>query len=166
MCSQSILETPLDNAAFHLGAGGGVGRQMGVIYHDGARPASSELCSGPARSLEYLSRIFSLSFSFLKTRRILKAGTGKSPFTVLQETREIAAAHSEWKEIRPSIGRKGSWSLLTGATSGRSIWEPTWLSWVARMQWKWPSGQPPRGDCPFGVQSSVPKCCSLWNLLE
>lgn len=42
-----------------------------------------------------LSRVFSLSFSFLKTRRILKADTGESPFTVLQETREIAAAHSE-----------------------------------------------------------------------
>jgi hypothetical protein len=39
--------------------------------------------------------LFSLSVSFLKTGRIPKAGTGKSPFTVLQETREIAVAHSE-----------------------------------------------------------------------
>lgn len=105
----------------------GVGRWMVVPYHDGARTASSQLCPGPARSPVYLSRVFSLSFSFLKTRRILKAGTGKSPFTVLQETREIAAARSEWKEIRPSIGRKGSSSLLMGATSGRNIWELTWL---------------------------------------
>lgn len=72
----------------------GVGK-TGVIYHDAARPASSELCPGPARRLEYLSRVFSLSSSFLKTGRILKADTGKSPFIVLQEAREIAAAHSE-----------------------------------------------------------------------
>lgn len=72
----------------------GVGK-MGVIYHDGATPVSPELCSGPVRRPEYLSSIFSLSFSFLKTRRILKADTGKSPFIVLQETREIAAVRSE-----------------------------------------------------------------------
>lgn len=35
------------------------------------------------------------SFSCLKTGRILRAGTGESPFIVLQETRETVAAHSE-----------------------------------------------------------------------
>lgn len=82
---------------------------------------------------------FSPSFSFLKTRRIQKAGTGKSPFTVLQATREIAAAHSESKETRPSTGKKDCWSLLTGATSGENI----------------------RESCPLGQHG--PQAGALWS---
>lgn len=84
--------------------------------------------------------LFSLSFSFLKTRRIQKAGTGKSPFTVSQETREIAAAHSGSKEIRPSTGKKGYWLLSMGATSGGNIREPAGR--VSKVPEQWPVTAP------------------------
>lgn len=94
-------------------------RQQFIKMGPGRLPQALHKASEEPRILK--QALFSLSFSFLKTRRIQKAGTGKSPFTVLQETREIVAAHSESKEIRPSTGRKGCWLLSMEATSGGNV---------------------------------------------
>lgn len=70
LCSQSVVGTPPDRAVFDLATGCAVWEEgagmTGVIYHDGTRPASSELCPAPARRLECVSRVFSLCLSALR----------------------------------------------------------------------------------------------------
>lgn len=122
-----------------MGVGGTGGKlQQFIKMGPGQPPRVLHKASGEPRILK--QGLFSLSFSFLKARRIRKAGTGKSPFTASQETREIAAAHSGSKETRPSTGKKGCWLLLMGATSGGNIREP--VGRVSTVPKQWPRVSP------------------------
>lgn len=118
-----------------VGVGGTGGKlQQFIKMGPGQPPRVLHKASEEPRILKQ-GPFLSLSFSFLKTRRIQKAGTGKSPFTVSRETRGIAAARSGSKETRPSTGKKGCWLLSMGATSGGNIREPAGRVSTVPKQW-------------------------------